>query len=204
MSEFPLASYLHLQVSPSTNDRPPSNVIKDELQRVIYLSSFSKTISPTLRAGFLVATPALAQKLALAKVMSSLGSSELLERTLLQILTHGHYRRHLRRLRERLATAHQRVRQELEARGVEFAFRPQSGLFLWGKLPSRDSVSKLWRLALQEDVLLAPGGVVSTRRQRDQLLAIQCRALRGAANTSFSGNVVIEPMPIARGFVRKC
>jgi len=49
-----------------------------------------------------------------------------------------------------------------------------------------------------------PGGVVSTRRQRDPLLAIQCRTLRGAASTSFSGNVVIEPMPIARGFVRKC
>ena len=129
----------------------------DELQRVIYVSSFSKTISPSLRAGFLVATPALAQKLARAKVMSSLGSSELLEQTVLQILTHGHYRRHLKRLRERLAAAHLRVALEFEKRGVELAFRPQSGLFLWGKLPSGDSVSKLWRLALQEDILLAPG-----------------------------------------------
>jgi DNA-binding transcriptional MocR family regulator len=129
----------------------------DELRRVIYLSSFSKTISPSLRAGYLVAAPALAQKLARAKVMTSLGSSELLEQLLLQILMHGHYRRHLKRLRDRLASAHAHVAREFDARGVELAFRPESGLFVWAKLPSRESVSKLWRLALRADVLLAPG-----------------------------------------------
>jgi DNA-binding transcriptional MocR family regulator len=129
----------------------------DELQRVVYLSSFSKTVSPSLRAGFVVATPALAQKLARVKVTSSLGSSELLERLLLQILTHGHYRRHLNRLRDRLAAAHLNMAREFEGRGGEIAFQPQSGLFLWAKLPSKESVGKLWRLALSEGVLLAPG-----------------------------------------------
>src|SRR5262249_32112955 len=91
----------------------------DELRRVIYVSSFSKTIAPSLRAGYLVATPALAQQLARAKVMSSLGSSELIERLLLHVLTQSAYRRHLKRLRERLQAAHQRVVQEMERRGVE-------------------------------------------------------------------------------------
>ena len=129
----------------------------DELQRVVYLSSFSKTVSPSLRAGFLIATPALAQKFARAKVMSSLGSSELLEQLLLQILTHGHYRRHLKRLRERLAAAQLRVARQFEARGVELACRPPAGMFVWARLPSRESVGKLWRLALRDGVLLAPG-----------------------------------------------
>jgi len=129
----------------------------DELQRVIYLSSFSKTLSPALRAGYLVAPAAWAQKLARAKVMTSLGSSELLEQLVLQILTHGRYRRHLKRLHERLAVTHARVAQTFEAKGVELAFRPQSGLFLWATLPSKDSIGKLWRRALSEGVLLAPG-----------------------------------------------
>jgi DNA-binding transcriptional MocR family regulator len=129
----------------------------DELQRVIYVSSFSKTLSPALRAGYLVAPAAWAQKLARAKVMSSLGSSELLEQLVLQILTHGRYRRHLKRLHERLAATHARVAHTFEAKGVELAFRPQSGLFLWARLPSKDSVGKLWRRALSEGVLLAPG-----------------------------------------------
>lgn len=129
----------------------------DELQRVIYVSSFSKTLSPALRAGYLVAPSAWAPGLARAKVMTSLGSSELLEQMVLQILTHGRYRRHLRRLHERLAATHARVAQTFESKGVELAFRPQSGLFLWAKLPSKDSVGKLWRRALSEGVLLAPG-----------------------------------------------
>jgi DNA-binding transcriptional MocR family regulator len=49
------------------------------------------------------------------------------------------------------------VAQSFEAKGVQLAFRPQSGLFLWARLPSKDSVGKLWRRALSEGVLLAPG-----------------------------------------------
>jgi DNA-binding transcriptional MocR family regulator len=129
----------------------------DELKRVVYISSFSKTISPGLRAGFLAARPALATRLARGKVTASLGTSELLEQLTLQILTQGHYRRHLKRLRERLAAAHTGVAREFEARGVELAFRPQAGFFLWAKLPSQEPVGKLWRLAAGEGVLLAPG-----------------------------------------------
>jgi DNA-binding transcriptional MocR family regulator len=135
----------------------PTLASLDELQRVIYVSSFSKTLSPALRAGYLAAPAAWAARLARAKVMTSLGSSELLEQLVLQILTHGHYRRHLKRLHERLSAAQARVAQTFEAQGVELAFRPQSGLFLWAKLPSKDSVGKLWRRALSEGVLLAPG-----------------------------------------------
>ena len=129
----------------------------DELQRVIYVSSFSKTLSPALRAGYLVAPAAWASRLARAKVMTALGSSELLEQIVLQVLTHGRYRRHVKRLHERLADTHARVAQMFETRGVQLAFRPQSGLFLWARLPSKDSIGKLWRRALSEGVLLAPG-----------------------------------------------
>ena len=129
----------------------------DQVKRVCYISSLSKTVAPDLRVGYLVASRALAEKLARAKVTTSLASSELMERLALQILTDGHYRRHLERLRARLAQAQMTVAQALEARGVELAFRPQTGMFLWGKLPSRNSVGRLWQRALEAQVLLAPG-----------------------------------------------
>lgn len=129
----------------------------DELNTVFYLSSFSKTVLPALRAGYVAAGSKWAQRLARAKISSSLGSSELLEQLLLRVLTHGHYRRHLKSLRARLAAAHLKVASEFQARGVELAFRPQSGLFLWARLPSTQSVGKLWQMALAHDVLLAPG-----------------------------------------------
>jgi len=135
----------------------PTLASLDELRRVIYVSSFSKTLSPALRAGYLVASAPWAARLARAKIMTALGSSELLEQLVLQILTHGRYRRHLKRLHEQLAATHSRVAQSFTARGVELAFVPPSGLFLWARLPSKDSVGKLWRRALADGVLLAPG-----------------------------------------------
>jgi DNA-binding transcriptional MocR family regulator len=129
----------------------------DELRRVIYISSFSKILSPALRTGYIIAERDMAQKFARLKVMTSMGSSELQEQIVLQILTRTRYRRHLHRLQERLAQTHARVAPSLEARGVKLAFRPQSGLFIWATLPSRYSVSKIWRNALDAGILLAPG-----------------------------------------------
>jgi DNA-binding transcriptional MocR family regulator len=135
----------------------PTLASLDDLRRVIYISSFSKTLSPALRTGYVVTTGSMAQKLARAKVMTSLGSSELLEQITLQILTRGRYRRHLNYLHDRLASTHARVAPALEARGLELAFRPHSGLFVWAKLPSSDPVGKLWCRALDRGILLAPG-----------------------------------------------
>jgi DNA-binding transcriptional MocR family regulator len=129
----------------------------DQCRRVVYVSSVSKTIAPTLRVGFVAAPPEAAPRLARLKALSALASSELSERLVLEVLTQPHYRRHLEALRRRLAATQQRVQQALLARGVELAFRPAAGMFLWGRLRSRETVGKLWRSAVAAGVLLAPG-----------------------------------------------
>jgi DNA-binding transcriptional MocR family regulator len=80
-----------------------------------------------------------------------------MERIALSVLSDGHHRRHLERLRRRLSAAQVAATQALESRGVEFPYRPQGGMFLWGKLPSREAIGKLWYRALESGVLLAPG-----------------------------------------------
>jgi DNA-binding transcriptional MocR family regulator len=129
----------------------------DQCRRVVYVSSVSKTIAPTLRVGFVAAPPEAAPRLARLKALSALASSELSERLVLEVLTQPHYRRHLEALRRRLGATQQRVQQALLARGVELAFRPAAGMFLWGRLRSRETVGKLWRSAVAAGVLLAPG-----------------------------------------------
>jgi DNA-binding transcriptional MocR family regulator len=135
----------------------PSLAALDELRRVVFVSSVSKTIGADLRVGYIGAAPALARRLARAKTLSSLASSELMENVVLHILTHGRYRRHLETLRRRLAQAQRRVQDLLEARGVVLAHRPASGMFLWARLPATETVPTLWRLAAAAGVLLAPG-----------------------------------------------
>jgi DNA-binding transcriptional MocR family regulator len=129
----------------------------DQCRRVVYVSSISKTISPTLRVGYVAAPTEAAPRLIRLKTLSALASSELSERLVLDVLTQPHYRRHLESLRRRLASSQQRVQEALLARGVDLLFRPAAGMFLWGRLPSRDSVGKLWRTAADAGVLLAPG-----------------------------------------------
>jgi DNA-binding transcriptional MocR family regulator len=129
----------------------------DQCRRVVYVSSISKTISPTLRVGYVAAPPEAAPRLVRLKTLSALASSELSERLVLEVLTQPHYRRHLESLRRRLAASQASVQAALLARGVELAFRPAAGMFLWGRLRTRESVGKLWRTAADAGVLLAPG-----------------------------------------------
>lgn len=129
----------------------------DQCRRVVYVSSISKTISPALRVGFVAGPVEVTTRLARIKAMSALASSELSERLVLGVLTQPHYRRHLETLRRRLASTQQRVQEALLSRGVDLAFRPSAGMFLWGRLRSKDTVSKLWRSAVAAGVLLAPG-----------------------------------------------
>ena len=75
----------------------------------------------------------------------------------MHVLARGHFRRHLDTLRRRLASAQLEVQALLEARGVNLAFRPAAGMFLWARLPTSQPVSKLWREAAARGILLAPG-----------------------------------------------
>ena len=129
----------------------------DQCRRVVYVSSISKTIAPSLRVGFAAAAPEVVRTLARAKALSALASGELVEQLVLKVLTLPHYRRHLEALRRRLADSQQRVQLALLSRGAELAFRPAAGMFLWGRLRSRGTVSRLWRQAVAAGVLLAPG-----------------------------------------------
>lgn len=139
----------------------PTLASLDQLQRVAYLGSFSKTISPNLRVGYVVARQEWLEELALRKMVSGLTSSDLTERLVHRALTDGRWRRHLAALRERLAVAHERVAQRLRQLGFEvFTDELKAGMYLWARHPDIPDAADLSRQAAEQEdasIMLGPG-----------------------------------------------
>ncbi|MEJ7138951.1 PLP-dependent aminotransferase family protein [Amphibiibacter pelophylacis] len=145
----------------------PSLASLDQLARVIHIHSFSKTITPNLRVGYVLAHPLQIRHLAALKMASGLTSSELSERLTLHVLLEGRWRKHLLRLRERLAQAHVHTAQWLTALGFELFAQPQAGLFLWARHPLIAHSQALAQAAARERILLGPGDLFQAQAQTD-------------------------------------
>jgi DNA-binding transcriptional MocR family regulator len=139
-------------------ERTTSLASLDRLRHVVYIGSFSKTIAPNLRVGYVIADQSCAEELAMMKSIISLSSSELMEQVVLSILTAGRHRTHLERLRQRLAKAHEHVTRRFTDMGVEIPFRG-AGMFLWARLPSPADSTKIMEMAKARGILLAPGEI---------------------------------------------
>jgi DNA-binding transcriptional MocR family regulator len=143
-------------------DPRPSLASLDQLQRVLYIGSFSKTISPNIRVGYLAAQTDLLEELAQLKMLSGLTSSEFTERLAYGALVDGRWRKHVKHLRERLAQAHQATAGQLLALGFELFCEPKAGMLLWARHPAIVNSAELAYKAAEHDVLLGPGHLFNT------------------------------------------
>ena len=135
----------------------------DRLQRVIHIGSFSKTVSPSLRVGFVACSEEFAEKLILHKMVNSLTTSELTEKLLHGVLAEGRFRTHLAQLSDRLRQAQQKVCDGLESAGMRLFLRPTGGPFLWARFERDDiDMRALAQRAIAEGFLLAPGDLFRT------------------------------------------
>jgi DNA-binding transcriptional MocR family regulator len=139
----------------------PSLASLDQLRRVIYIGSFSKTISPNIRVGFLAANPELLEDLERLKMFSGLTSSEFTERLAYGALIDGRWRKHLKTLRDRLAQGQQQLSARLLALGFELFTEPKAGMFLWARHPAVQNAGELAYKAAEQDILLGPGHLFS-------------------------------------------
>lgn len=131
----------------------------DQLGRVIYLGSFSKTLTANLRVGFVACSPETAHAIADQKVLIGMTTPELNERVLYKILTEGHYRRHVERLRARLDGVRDSCGRMLEQAGFSLFTMPAAGMFLWA---DAGVDADAFAAAGQEaGFLLAPGSLFS-------------------------------------------
>ncbi len=140
----------------------------DALERTIYVSGFSKILTPNWRVGFLAAPPALVDRLVDTKLLSTLTTPGAGELAMAHCLEQGWLRRHAERVVERLATARSRTVRLVEAHGCRFAAEP-NGLFGWV-----DTGVDTERLAhaLIDDWLIAPGTLFHAEPRPTTLMRI--------------------------------
>lgn len=137
----------------------------DQLERVIYVSSFSKTLSASLRVGYFACKPALAEALCNMKLLTGLTTSEVSERVIYQLLSGGYYRKHLDKLRTRLQQARTATIARLEALGFTTYIEPEGGMFIWVKLHDATDMTQLAEQAAACGLMLAPGNVFSPNQE---------------------------------------
>ena len=153
--------FCDLQVKPT-----PRLATLDQLKRVIYVRSFSKTLSGSLRVGFVACAQSVAHELADIKMLTSITTSQFTERLIYLILIDGHYRKYLSRLHERLAEARGQAMRAFERIGLQLFVEPADGMFLWARFPHIEDSLPLAEASQRDGIMLAPGSVFRPHLER--------------------------------------
>ena len=140
--------------------RPGSCLAAAPLADVFYCGTFSKTLSPDLRLGWVVA-PRHTQTLEYLKFISNISTAALPQLAVAQLLKSGSYDRHLRKVRPQYKQAVQCV-SNLIGRLFPVGTRvsqPQGGFVVWVELPPPIDGSLLAQQAMEQRISIAPGAI---------------------------------------------
>ncbi len=149
----------------------PRLAVLDGLTRVIRIGSFSKTLSASIRCGYLAARPDWVEALVDLQVATNFGGpSPVAAELIFATLSDGSYRKHLDGLRRRLARVRRETADKLEALGLRLWLMPRGGFYLWFSLPDGRNAADVARAALRENVVLAPGNVFSVSQSASEYL----------------------------------
>ena len=138
------------------------NLRRDEgysIGNVIYLSTFSKTLAPGLRLGWIVAPPEVISRLVQLKQGADLHSSTFVQIVAYEVARDNFLDEHVKLIRRVY-----RERRDVMFDALTQYFppevtwtRPKGGLFLWVTLPEGMDAQKLFEAALRENVAFVPG-----------------------------------------------
>ncbi|MDC0714557.1 PLP-dependent aminotransferase family protein [Stigmatella sp. ncwal1] len=137
----------------------PSLASLDTEGVVLQLSTFSKTLAPGLRIGWVTGPRELIRSLTIAKQASDLHTATLAQRATLKLLNQFDYTGHLNQLRaqygERCLVMLDALKENMPP-GTRWT-QPDGGMFVWVELPQGMSAEELFPKALEKKVAFVPG-----------------------------------------------
>ncbi|HEY1999975.1 PLP-dependent aminotransferase family protein [Paraburkholderia sp.] len=138
----------------------------DKTGLVMHCSSFSKTLAPGYRIGW-VAAGRFADKVQRLKLMTTLSASIPVQAGVADYLQHGGYDKHLRKLRGAFRSQLDAMDAALHRWMPDDSLwtRPSGGYFLWVRLPRHVEAMQLHRLAIEHGISIAPGPVFSAQHE---------------------------------------
>jgi DNA-binding transcriptional MocR family regulator len=148
----------------------------DQLQRVIYLGGFSKSMSANLRVGFIATSREWAQRLCDRKMLTTLTTSDIGERVVYKILSEGLYRKHVDRVRTRLDAVRVKTLRQMEKVGLRVDVAPPAGMFVW--VDAGRDTNVLTERAMAEGLLLAPGSLFSPNQLPSTRMRLNVAAMQ--------------------------
>ena len=157
------------------SERPWPIKAFDKVGNVMLCSSFSKSLSPALRIGFVAAGRHRAA-IALQKTITSGGTNPITQHVLAEYLESGAYERHLRTLRraylQQVETMRLAVSRHFPAETR--ITQPQGGYVLWVELPESIDTAKLYEQAVAENLAYVPGDLFSASGMYRNCLRLNC------------------------------
>jgi DNA-binding transcriptional MocR family regulator len=151
----------------------PRLAVLDGLSRVIRVGSFSRTLSASIRCGYVAARADWIEALVDLQVATSFGGpSPFAAELVASTLRDGSYRKHLDALRRRLSRARREAAAGLAALGVRPWLMPRGGFYLWCRLPDGMDAAQVARVGLREALVLAPGNVFSPSQSASDFMRL--------------------------------
>lgn len=157
------------------NQRPWPIKAFDTAGNVMLCASFSKSLSPALRIGFVAAGRHKAA-VALQKTITSGGTNPITQNVLAEYLGSSAYERHLRGLRRNYErqVASMRASVERHFPAATKVAQPQGAFVLWVELPDGYDAAEIYEQAIAENLAFVPGELFSASGMYRNCLRLNC------------------------------
>ncbi len=141
-----------------TGEELPTIKSFDKEGWVVYLGSFSKTISPGLRVGYMAGDPGILRKCTIGKQSSDVHTANLNQAIVDQYLRRNLLPGHIREICAGYRLQLEAMLNDLGSFPEDIRFTtPQGGLFIWVELPSSVNALNLLQKAIEKKVAYVPG-----------------------------------------------